>query len=365
MKKIAIDCRSLQWKHSGIARYLQSVLNELFTLDSKNIYYLLSPYKLDLDSPQNFTSIQLGGNELIYKYFYTPNFLRQEKIDVYWSPTHELPLQKVAGCKYYSTIHDVAFEHDISSNTWKVRLLHMLGIYKRSAHIADLIFTDSHYSQQDIAETYGINKDSIVVTYLGVGNEFKIIDKHLAQQFVANKFSIHNPYIFYINTGRPKNLIRAFSELIKEEKNISKYTLVCLGKSALEEEQIDILAMKYSVKSRVIHIKGFVDDVVLNNLYSGAEFYVCPSFFEGFGLTPLEAIKCGTPILISNVTALPEVFKDGALYCDPSDYKSINKSMKKLSKAALQADLLKKAKKTTQKYTWEHVSKKIHMKLVA
>jgi glycosyltransferase involved in cell wall biosynthesis len=365
MKKIAIDCRVLAWKHSGIARYLDNILLQLAELDKTGQYFLLSPVPLpSLYKRKNMTPITLSHNDLVYKFFAIPQYLKKEKIDVFWSPTHDLPLIKMSNCKYIATIHDVAFEHDISPYGWKVRVLHDLGLYKRSAKIADVILTDSQFSKEDIVKTYHLDSQKIIVTYLGADERFKEINKDKAKAYVAKRFGLDQAYIFYVNTGRPKNLLEAFHLLKENEWKKTEVKLVCLGKSVNQEEDISFLAKGLSLNNDILFIQEFVSDEDLNNLYAGAAFFVCPSYFEGFGLTPLEAMKSGTPILISNVTALPEIFQDAAMYCNPKSVEDIRKKMKiQYDMKKKKRDILKNREDLLKKYTWESVAQQVFEEL--
>lgn len=325
--RIAIDCRSLAWQHSGIARYLRNVLRELTSLDKANKYYLLNYYPQEnIHLPENFEAIIAPPNILIYKFIWTPYYLLRNKIDVYWSPTQELPLIKMGSCRYISTIHDVAFKHKGVVTSINVRVFDFLGIYKRSTQLADVIFTDSEFSKQDIARIYNKPPDSIVVTYLGVESIFRPVSKEIAREYTKNHFDITKPYIFYINTGRPRNLLHAFS-LFKQKFPNSDIFLVTLGRSAVPTEDLQLLIAEYGLESYVSHINKYATDIDLLNLYAGANFFVCPSFFEGFGLTPLEALTCGTRILISNTSCLPEIFGELANYCNPHDVSDIRNQL--------------------------------------
>lgn len=328
MNNIAVDCRSLRWTHSGIARYLRNILKELMQIDTRNHYFLLNyPAVETHDIPSNFIPVTGPQNFFLYKFVWTPNFLNKHAINVYWSPTQELPLFKVDACRYITTIHDIAFEHPGISTSFNVRALQRLGLYRRSARLADSIFTDSYYSRDDIAQTYNVPLQKIVVTYLGVDKSFYPIDKTIAKRNTEVTFGINFPYIFYINTGKPKNLFTAFAQLIQGEWKARNLKLVCLGASASKEEDVDLLVNSLALRNRVVVMKSQITDSQLVNLYAGAAFFVCPSFFEGFGLTPLEALASGTPILVSNVTSLPEIFGTNAMYCDPFSIKDIKKQL--------------------------------------
>lgn len=360
MKRIAIDCRALQWKHSGIARYIHNILLELAKQDLENEYYLLSPVDIDLTTYpfKNLKKEVFNTNELIYKFLKTPIFIKKEKIDIYWSPTQDLPLWKPKNCEYISTIHDAAMEYDMSPYSFKVRLLHALGLYSRSAKLSDVVFTDSYFSRKDVSTSYRINLNKIIVTYLGVDPIFRKIGRIEARKYVNQKFNINDPYIFMVNTGRPKNLLLAFSKLKKNEWENNNIKLIILGRSINDEESVILLSKKLHIEKHVLYITDHVTNKDLNYLYSGSEFYVSPSFYEGFGLTPLEALKSGRPILVSDVTALPEIYKDTAVYCDPHNSEDIAGKMLRLLKHPL-TDTKEDVNKVIKKYTWEKTTREI------
>lgn len=328
MKKIAIDCRVLKWERSGIARYLENILYRLLKIDRDNQYYLLAPYDININlNWQNVKQIRLPSTDIIYKHYNITQFLRKEKVDIYWSPTQDLPLFKVKNCKYICTIHDIAFEYYKNWFGWKVRLASIMGEYKRSAHMADMIFAVSEFTIQDVISQYKIDSRKINVVYPGIDNRFNYIDKEEAHNYLRNNFNVIYEYIFYVDTVRARNLILAFADLVKNQWKDKKIKLVCLGNFGNKKQHPIKIAKELGIEHWVLHITKFISDMDLNNFYSGAEFFISPSYYEGFGLTPLEALKAGTPIIISNVTSLPEVFSDAALYCDPHDPKDIASKM--------------------------------------
>jgi glycosyltransferase involved in cell wall biosynthesis len=328
MKKIAIDCRVLKWEHSGIARYLDNVLSRLLKIDKDNQYYLLTPSDTNLRfNGHRVRQVKLLSHDAIFKYFKIQQFLKREKIDIYWSPSQDLPLFKIRDCKYIATIHDIAFEYYMSWFSYRVRLMSMLGAYKRSARMADMIFATSEFTKQDVSNQYNIESSRIKVIYQGVDNRFKYIDKLEAQAYLKKIFDINDKYIFYVDTVRTRNLILAFANLVKNEWKNENIRLICLGIFSDKKQHPIRLAKELGIIDRIMHISKFISDLDLNNLYAGAEYFISPSYYEGFGLTPLEALKAGTPVIISNVTSLPEVFSDAALYCDPYDIKDIADKM--------------------------------------
>lgn len=363
MKKIAIDCRILGWKHSGMTRYLDNILKAIKLFDKRNSYFLLTPGNVILGKnylDTTFEQVSLSSNEFIYKFIDTPRFLKKEKIDIYWSPTPELPVWRVRNCKYISTIHDIAYEYNRDWFSFKVRLMSILGYYAHSARMANHIFAISNFTKNEVLKKYRIAPEKITVTYEGVDDRFVPLEKNTVREHLRERFDIKSKYIFYIDTVRSRNLISAFSDLVKSEWKDFDIVLVCLGKFGDETQKPLLLAKEYGISEKIIHIEDFISDFDLNNLYSGCEFFVSPSFYEGFGLTPLEALQSGAAILVSDVTSLPEVFQDAALYCDPYDSNDIKSKMNELYRdQSKKNEILKNSRKLFEIYDWNIVAGKI------
>jgi glycosyltransferase involved in cell wall biosynthesis len=330
-------------------------------LDARNTYYLICPeYFKILDKYQRAKSIKIVNlnvkNDLIYKFFSINRFLKKEKIDIYWTPTQDSLFFKIKGVKIVITVHDISFEHHRNWFNYKIRLMSWLGIYKLFLKKSDYLFYDSNFTKNDVEQTYNIHKPGLV-TYMGTSEQFKKIDKQTAVRYVADHFNIKSRYLFYLDTVRFENLFKAFALFLSDRKNVD-IQMVCLGQFCYQN--ILNYAKKLNIENNIIWIKDRVSDHDLNNLYSAAEFFVSPSEYEGFGLTPLESLECGTPILVSNVTSLPEVFMDAALYCDPYDVHDIHEKIKLLhNNEKLQSQILSKANKLFQIFDWDNIARQI------
>lgn len=359
-RKIAIDCRCFVF-HGGIARYLDNILFNILSLDTHNIYYLICPQYFDILNKykkiSNVIIVNLNiKNDFFYKFVSINTFLNKEKINIYWTPTQDSLLWKNKNLKIVLSVHDVWFEHHRNWFTYKVRLMSLLGIYKMFFCNADYIFYDSNFTKKDAEDTYRASKPS-TITYLGASNVFKKLNKESAKKYVFNTFDISQPYIFYMDALRYENLFKAFSIFISQSKN-KDVTLVCL----LHSSNVGIFdcARKYNINGSIVWIENRVSDLDLNNLYAGADFFISPSIYEGFGLTPLESLQSGTPILISNTTCLPEIFKNGAVYCNPFDYVDISNKMNILYKnQSVKTSTLSNAGKLFEIYNWKNVATSI------
>ncbi|MFA5102771.1 MAG: glycosyltransferase family 1 protein [Candidatus Thermoplasmatota archaeon] len=357
MRKIAIDCRCFV-SNSGISRYLDNILKDLLVMESGNSYHLICPTNFEIlekyRTIRNVHIVNLNiGNDFYYKFFAINGFLKKEGIDIYWTPTQDSLLRKPKHCKIVVTVHDIAFEHFSNWFGWKIRLVSKLGIYKKFIRDADFIFFDSQFTKQDVERTYHISRPGLV-TYMGTSEQFYTIEREQASGYIRDHFHVNSRYIFYLDTVRYKNLLKAFSLLISDNGN-KDVLMVCLG--VFDNENIMDYARELNIEKNVVWIRERVSDEALNNLYSAADFFISPSEYEGFGLTPLESLQCGTPVIVSSVTSLPEVFSDAALYCDPYDAHDIYEKMRLMSgNEALRTQLLSNADKLLKKYSWENTA---------
>ncbi len=218
------------------------------------------------------------------------------------------------------------------------------------------IVTVSEHSKKDISKYLHIHPEKIHVAYQSISNDFKPVGE-AAKRSVIKKYGLDAPFFMYIgdvnyNKNIPR-LIEAFATIHKHDA-----MLVLVGKTFLHDKLLEVIAIdeiirKYDVHQRVRQL-GFVPDEDLPVLYSLATAYVQPSLYEGFGIPVLQAFACGTPVVSSNRSALPELIDDAALEINPTDVHDISKKLEEiLHNEQLRTTLVKKgfarAKLFTQK----------------
>jgi len=187
---------------------------------------------------------------------------------------------------------------------------------------SDRILAISDHTKKDLVRQYHIPPDKIDVTHLGVSDHFRPLDTKLIDDYKI-KHNLTSPYILFVGAIEPKKniptLIKAFSHCIQE---IPSLNLVLAGKPSWKYREvfslIDVLHLKNKVK-----ILNFVHYDELPLLYNGAEVFVFPSRYEGFGLPPLEAMKCGTPVIVSNSSSLPEIVGENGIMVRPDDEREL------------------------------------------
>jgi len=216
------------------------------------------------------------------------------------------------------TIHDVLplldlNPRDIASRPGRIYARWMI---KQATRVADRVITGSEHSKMEIVRLLGTAPDKIVVIPYSLDRRISPVVQQAKIDATRSHFGIRRDYILYTGIFKERKnhagLLRAFAELCKQGFDLD---LVIAG--PLEEGRVLLskMAQELNVADRLI-MPGFVEDRDMSALYAGAAVYACPSLYEGFGFTPLEAMACGVPVVCHNGTSLPEVCGEAAHYCD-------------------------------------------------
>lgn len=348
----------------GSGKYCFELLLSLNDLDKKNEYLIYLPIKPTEDLPKESTRwhYKIVGP----RRFWTALglsfefFLKKPKLDVFFSPTHYLPIfvpyPSIVSVLDLSYIHfPYLFK---KSDLLQLRLWTAYSIKK-----AKKVLTISQASKDDIIRTYKILGDRIVVTYPGIKQVASTKYKVLSMDELKKKYGIEGDYVLFVGTLQPRKnivgLIEAFSHVKRDSspKAQNDILLVIVGKKGWMYEEILQAPKKYEVENKVRFLE-FVPDEDLSLLYKNALCLVLPSLYEGFGLPILEAMQNGCPVITSNVSSLPEAGGDAALYIDPTNVDDIVSKISMLLKdEKLREELVKKGYQQVKKFSWEKTAR--------
>jgi len=361
--RIGIDARVLDRSITGTGRYLLNILRELPKTDHYNEYYLFGCKKLDIDT-KYFRVVSQKQSKLPMK-LYSPIWLNIElpkliieyKIDLLFAPNVLVPMVRLPNTKIVSVVHDVIPKIFKEYYPFFYKLYLSLFL-PRSLRNSDKIVTVSNLSKDDITRYYGISKDKIRVAYNTASDIFKPKDCSIEKQInSAEVNALAKKYLLYVGViEKRKNILGLIKihDLIKEKG--SSLELIMVGRPGYDYQNI-----KPEMDKRAGSIRHFksLDDETLVSLYKNAFAFIFPSFYEGFGIPPLEAMQSGIPVLASNTSSLIEVVGDGGLLHDPKDYIGFADDILRLEKdsdfhAEMKLKALKQAKlfnikETTQK----------------
>lgn len=348
--RIGIDIHTVGTFHTGNETYIKNIVSNLNT--EHDIYLYFTKTRKD-DLPKwkaHFRKIRPHISLLRIPFSFPLAFIR-DKIDV---AHFQYVVPPVSPCKTVVSIHDISYEHfpEFFNPLSRKRMQALIPFSARkSAHV----LTISEFSRKQIIETYGISEKKVTVTYCGVSENFRKIEDENQIDSLLQRFSIFNPYILAVGNLQPrkniKRLVRAYSRLRHQEK--IHQDLVLVGKLGYNNHEIFDTIKQYGVEPFVKYT-GYVSEEELVALYNKADIFVYPSLYEGFGLPLIESMACGTPVITSRVSSLPEVAGDAGLYFDPESDTDLENTILKLGDdETLRQDLIEKGKVRAKLFSWE------------
>jgi glycosyltransferase involved in cell wall biosynthesis len=251
------------------------------------------------------------------------------------------------------TVHDLTLLRHPELGTRRLRrLVSRVGPEVRAAHH---VIADSAATRHDLIELLAVPPERIHVVHLGCHARFRPVPADAARAAVGERYGLRDPYILHVGTLEPRKnlatLIRAYARL-RRERPIPQ-GLVLAGDRGWKYEPILRLVEDLGLHAAV-QFTGPVPAEDLPALYNAADLFVYPSLYEGFGLPPLEAMACGTPVVTSNVSSLPEVVGDAALLVDPHDECALTEAMARaLSDTELRQDMRARGLERARHFSWE------------
>ena len=360
--RIGIDAHSVGTKLGGNESYAVNLIEALAQIDSVNHYtiYVTTSEARDrfTDRWSNFkVRSTLPHTPLIRIPISLSAELRKHPVDVLHVQFTAPPF---CPCPVVVSIHDLSFEH--LPETFKRRSRTQLRLTVRhSARRATRILSLSEHTRRDIIETYRIDAEKVSAIPLAAAEHFGPVNDNRELQRVRHNYGIAGDYILCVGSIQPRKnlarLIRAYA-LLRGNSSADKLPkLVLVGKCAwLYDETLRTLE-KAGVKDTVV-VTGYVPESDLPALYSGALCFVYPSYFEGFGLPPLEAMKCGAPVIVGDRTSLPEVVGDAALSVDPFDIEAIAAAITRLvNNSTLRHELSVRGQERARMFSWQHTAR--------
>lgn len=369
---VALDYTPAYEQGGGIGRYVRELVSALAHLDHS------TDYRLFVSGVSKSTSlIRLGDNFTWKPTRLSPAWLARiwhrarfpfpvewftGDVDIFHATDFVLPPVK-RRTKTLLTVHDLSFERVPEAASPSLRR-YLNAVVPRSAERASHILADSQATKADLIDLYNLPPEKISVLYSGVDSQFSpIVDDAVIAQ-VRSKYQLgQRPFIFSIGTVQPRKnygrLIEALAHLRSQHHDID--LVIAGGRGWLEDPIYDTLN-RLNMKGHV-HFTGFVDDSDLPALYSGATCVAFPSLYEGFGFPVLEAMACGTPVVTSNVSSLPEVAGDAALMVDPYDSEGLTAAIQQLlDDTALRQKLTAKGFVQAKRFTWSDSAR--HLKQI-
>ena len=271
--------------------------------------------------------------------------------DLFFTPAHVIPVTYFGASM--ATVHDLGYHHFPRAHTRK-QWHYLRWSTRHNALRSRIVLADSEATKRDLIRFDGIEPAKITVLYAGHHPELQRDPSPERWAEVQARYQISTPYFLYLGTLQPrKNLVRlvqAFATIAEQ----LPHSLVLAGKMGWLSGEISAEIERHPTLRHRIHLTGFVPDADKAPLLSGATALLYPSLYEGFGFPILEGFSCGTPVLASNTSSLPELSADAAFLVDPTQTQQISDGMRRLATdSALREQLTGRGYNRLQQFTWE------------
>jgi glycosyltransferase involved in cell wall biosynthesis len=353
---IGIDLKSAVGEKTGKGFYAFNIAQNLLKIDSKNNYFIYAPNKIaGFEHFKNCTFREIKSSGIFY-HLKTAMTAKRDRVEIFLSPSsYILPLFLSKKTRIITTVHDlVAFLFKFHNK--KAKIIEKICL-KWTLKKSDTILAVSSSTKKDLLDHFKVEPKKIKVVYCSASEEFKPVNKEGLKDFIK-KTNLPEKFFLSVGTLEPRknhvNLIKAFAHI---SKKYSDQHLIIVGKEGWGFEEIYKEVERNNLKNSV-HFLGYLSGKSLVSLYNLAEAFVFPSIYEGFGIPPLEAMKCGCPVIVSNNSSLPEVVADAGILVKPEDVNSIALAMEKIIRTPeLREEMIKKGLSQSKKFSWEKSSR--------
>jgi glycosyltransferase involved in cell wall biosynthesis len=358
--RIAFDARGINWYNgTGIGTYTENILKNLININKKDFFHIYwngggyENYRRD-NTDVVMTSKKHHG---FFEEIYFPENLEKENIDIFHIPQNGIGYMNKIKNNVIVTIHDL-IPYVMPETVGKGYLQRFLRELPAVVENSQGILTVSECSKNDIIKFFSVDENKVFVTPLAADAKYHPLDKEKCRQNIKNNYNIPGAFVLYLGGFSPRknvvSLIKAFTEIY--DRLDKEYSLVLIGAGKDQECFLKEFSDRQKIRSRII-FTGFVKENELPVFYNAAECFVYPSLYEGFGLPTLEAMSCGTPVIASGVSSIPEVVDGGGLLFNPQDEKNLTQTLLNLlSDEALKKELSLKAVSQSAKFSWEITS---------
>lgn len=326
--RICVDLTSLADNFSGIERFALSITKELIK-NTEHHWILLFKNSVHKEFGEELDNVEKrvinGGNKLIFNQLILPIKLLGIKADRYFFPAFPAPFfffNKNA----FNTIHDLSCWDCLGSNK-KYMIWYFKIMYWKASLCNKKIITVSEFSKGRICKILRVKPENVFVVYNGISDQFnnsELTDEE--KKRVKEKYSLPKDYVLCLSTLEPRKNLRllldAYSSLFHEGITDE---IVLAGRKGWKME--DFLKGYPEEFQQHVHFTGFIDDEDLPAIYKLAKVFVFPSLYEGFGIPPLEALACGTPVISSDAASMPEVLGNSAYYFENRNLEELKKQI--------------------------------------
>jgi len=359
---IGIDARRL--KDFGIGSYIRNLLEAISKRPESQryrfrVYARLADREWMPDLPENFEIVE--ENSPGYSLAELTRFairLFRDRLDLFHATHYVLPPLR---SRAIVTIHDIIHLLYPQFLPNRVALVYARVMIRRALARADRIITVSYNSKRDLVDYFGITPSRVDVIYNGVSSRFRPDVPQEERVRVSRKYGLRPPYLLFLGGEKPhknvQNVVRAFAEARRGRPDLP-HLLALAGPMPKNSARIDALIAALDVGAAIAR-PGLIEEDDLPGLFAGADVFLYPTLYEGFGLPVIEAMACGTPVLTSSTSALQEIAGGYAYLVDPLDVDAIARGIVALTTdPKVHADFVELGKKRALDFSWDKAAER-------
>ncbi len=369
--KLGLDVSSCYHPRSGVGNYCYQLTKVLLNNDVNNQYVLYPLFYTHFMNKVGMPVFEKTANSItafrnrqrIYSLQnllwspLSPAFVKENQlgdVDVVHSMTFAAPKFRDSKKKLVATIYDLTFiTHPQCHQKRNIQVC--LQGTKNAIKNADAIIAISNHTKDDLMEYLNAPEELITVTHLAAGDDYVPIDNVSELARIKHKYHLPDKYILFIGSLEPrkniKTLVEAFARLPLRLRD--EFPLVIAGGKGWMNRDIQKVVLQLGLGPKIF-FAGFIDSADISAVYSGATVFAYPSLYEGFGLPILESMSCGTPVISSNTSSMPEVAGDAALLVDPTNVEELSSGLQLLlENESLRCEMINKGLARATLFSWE------------
>ncbi|MCD4773195.1 MAG: glycosyltransferase family 4 protein [Bacteroidales bacterium] len=370
--KIGIEGQRLfRKKKHGMDMVALELINNLQKIDNKNEYVIFVKPDVDRDcmhETANFKIVELSGNSFpIWEQFLLPRAARKEGCDILHCTSNTAPIN--TKIPLIITLHDIIYLESISilkkggTNYQKVGNMYRRFVVPKNVKKSKRIITVSHFEKDRIRNFFGYpeNDKKLVAVYNGVSEYFKVVDDKEELDRVKKLYYLPDEFLFFLGNTDPKKntpgTLKAYSEFIKNSDKKIPLLMLDFGSDYLNKLLEDIGDPELR---KHIQLTGYIKNTDLPAIYNLCTVFLYPSLRESFGIPPLEAMRCGAPVISSNTSSMPEIAGGAAHIVDPFNPSEIAKGIEKIiSDDNYRKSLVEKGLIQSAKFSWKKMAENV------
>lgn len=364
--KIGIEAqRLLRTERHGMDVVAVEMINNLQILDERNEYIIYAKNDLNFNGINLNNNFKLhtikSSNYITWEQIMLPKALKKEKIDIIHCTANTAPL--TLKMPLILTLHDIIFmeQLDFKGTAYQnFGNLYRRILLNKIIHHCDTIITVSNYEKQRICDFFQLDEGKVKAIYNGISPNFRCLSE-IEKENARTKFALPNEFILFFANPAPKkntiNVLKAYSVYYNNTTHPLPLVLIDTTGDYIQQT-VKNLKIEYIFSN--IKIIKYIPYEKIPELYNLATLFLYPSLRESFGLPLIEAMACGTPVISSNTSSMPEIGGDAAIFIDPYDHTQIAEAIiKMLSNDMVKSNLINLGLQQAKKYSWKNMAREV------